>query len=149
MSDLAAGLLLLSNMKTPVTSRRSPRRPSSTRPPLVARLHEMAITRPVHTPQAWWPASRGAGDGVIPNPQMRVLGRPGHGKGALAKRLVAGSMRSWPLVVIDPRDGYDVLLDELAGCDPLDLARHVDRAIDPLSFDHARSSSPRVTAGEW
>lgn len=86
---------------------------------------------------------------MIPNPQMRVLGRPGRGKGALAKRLVVGAMRSWPLVVVDTRDGYGVLLDELAGCDPLDLARRVDRAVDRLTFDHARSSSPRVTAGEW
>lgn len=86
---------------------------------------------------------------MIANPQMAVLGRPGRGKGALAKRLVAGAMRSWPLVVIDPHDGYDVALDELAGCQPLDLSRHVDRAIDPLTFDHARSSSSRVTAGEW
>ncbi len=86
---------------------------------------------------------------MIPNPQMAVLGRPGRGKGALAKRLVAGAMRSWPLVVIDPHNGYDVLLDELAGCEPLDLSRHGDRAIAPLTFEHARSSSPRVTAGEW
>lgn len=148
MSDLAAGLLLLSNMKTPVTSRRSARRPSSTRPPLVGRLHEMAITRPVPAPPAWWPARRRAGDEVIPNPQMRVLGRPGHGKGALAKRLVVDGFRNSARVV-NTRDGYGVLLDEFVGCDPLDLARQVDRAIDPLTLDHARSSSPRVTAGEW
>lgn len=147
MSDLAAGLLLLSNMKTPLTH--SSNRPSPTRPPLVGRLHEMAITRPVPAPPARWPASRVAGGGVIPNPQMAVLGRPGRSKGALAKRLVAGAIRSWPLVVIDPHDGDDVALDELAGCQPLDLSRHVDRAIDPPTCDHARASSPRVTAGEW
>ena len=148
MSDLAAGLLLLSNMKTPVMLTRSRKRPSSTRPPLVGRLHEMAVARPVPA-SAWWRHSRVAGGALIPSPQMTVLGRPGSGKGALTKRLAADAMRSWPVVVIDPHDGHEVLLDELAGCEPLDVLKHVERVIDPLSFEHARSGPPRVTAGEW
>lgn len=148
MSDLAAGLLLLSNMNTPVTSRRSSNRPSSARPRLPGRLHEIALRRPGAALKAWWPASRVAGGGGgIPSPQIPVLGRPRCGKGPVAKRLVAGAPRSWPHVVIDPHDGYDVLLDELAGCEPFDLAPHVDQAIDPLTFELSRA--PRVSAGEW
>lgn len=126
MSDLRAGLLLLSNMKTPLTTSRA--RPSA---PLFGRSHHMAVPH------------------LVPNPQMTVLGRPGSGKGALARRLVAPAMRSWPVVVIDPSDGYEVRLDEFAGREPLDMLKDVDRVIHPLRFQHARSGSPRVSAGEW
>lgn len=84
---------------------------------------------------------------MIP-PQMTVLGRPGRGKGALTTRLGAAATHSWPVVVIDPHEGYEAVLDELAGCEPLHLSRH-DRVIDPLAFDHARAGAPHVTAGEW
>jgi hypothetical protein len=143
MSDLAAGLLLLSNMNPTV---------GSTRPPLVGRLNQMAVTHPDPAPDVSWRHRSVTGGALSPSPQMTVLGRPGTGKGALAKRLVADAMRSWPVVVIDPHDEYDVLLDELAGYEPVALSKHVDQVINPLIVEgqvDAHSIVSRVTAGEW
>ena len=103
---------------------------------------------PVPTPEMWWRHHHAVGGALIPDPQLWVLGRPGSGKGALAKRLVAAS-RSRPVVVIDPSDGYEVVQDQLARRGLLDVSKDVEGVINPPRVDHAQSGSPRVPAGEW
>lgn len=160
MSDRRAWLLLLSNMNASVMLTLWRSRPSSTRPPLAGRLHEMAITRPVAAPEVWWRQHGVAGGARTPNPQisdsvgglMTVLGRPGNGEGARVKRLLADAMRSWPVVAIDPHDGHEELRDELAGCEPLDLSGSVS-VIDPIPIRVGPGDVCRLfddgIAGEW
>ncbi|GAB7007273.1 hypothetical protein JCM18899A_47480 [Nocardioides sp. AN3] len=141
MSDLAAGLLLLSNMKT-LATRSDPCNPSTcAKPPLVGRLHEMAVTRPSPPP-----------DRLGLRPQWVIFGRPGRGKGALVKRhVMAEAIRSWPTVAVDPSREC-VVFDELAGCEPLRLSGSV-RALDPFTITAGSGAvwSPPTdgTAGEW
>lgn len=149
MSDLRTGLLLLSNMSTHLMWTPSRNRTRPNRPPLVGRLHEIAVAHPVPVPEVWRHLNV-PGGGPVRSPQIARLGRLGSGNATLTKRFVAkNALRRWPVVVIDPFDGYEVLLDELAGCEPLPVLKGADRVIDPLTLEHARSNSPRVPAGEW
>jgi len=149
--------------ETPVMSTRPRNRSGrSERTPLVGRLHEMATTRhvPATVPPVWWQRPHLAGRALIKSPQMTVLGqlgrsmsygRPGRGaKAALARWLYVDAMRRTrrPVVVLDAGRGFKVL-DEVAGCEPLDMSGSAGKAIDPLTVKHAFSSSPRVTTGEW
>lgn len=111
-------------------------------------MHEMAITRHVPAPpapQMWSKRSHLAGGSLIKSPQMAVLGQLGRGMGAIAKAACA----RWLHVDAMRRTGRPVVvLDEAANCKSLDLSAYAGRPIDPLTFEHALSSSPRVT-GEW
>jgi hypothetical protein len=147
MSDLAAGLLLLSNMTTPVMFT-APGNPSTTpHRPLAGHLHEIAVTR-CSAPDAMEWRRRNV---TRYAPDTRpVFGRPGHGKGALVKRQVlAEAMRSWPTVAVDPSREY-VVFDELAGCKPLRLSGSM-RVLDPLAITLHTVWSPVAdgSAGEW
>lgn len=75
---------------------------------------------------------------------------PLDGKSALARWLYFDALRSGrPVVVLDARDGCEAL-DELAGCERVDLSGSDDRVIDPLRCGPAPSSSSSSdTAGEW
>ncbi|MDP3972114.1 MAG: hypothetical protein Q8P61_04285, partial [Candidatus Nanopelagicales bacterium] len=94
---------------------------------------------------------------LIEGPQMAVLGRLGRGKtrgpfgkAALARWLYVDTMlrTARPVIVLDAPGGVDVL-DELSGCERLDMSAYAGQVLDPLRFEHARSRAPRVTAGEW
>jgi hypothetical protein len=153
--------------ETPVMSTRSRNRSdlSAARPPLVGRLHEIVTTRPVPTPepQVPWQPPHLAGQALIQSPQMTVLGQLGRGKtygrpgsvakAALARWLYVDAMRRTrrPVVVLDQSEPYPhaFVLDENAGGERLDLSAYADRVIDPLTFERALSTSPRVTTGEW
>jgi hypothetical protein len=151
--------------ETPVMSTRPRNRSGrSERTPLGGRLHEMATTRAVRTQPGSqdWPRPHQAGRSVIRNPEIVVFGqlgrrqsralRPlGGTKSAFARWLYVEALRSGRQVIVldksDPRGEYARLLDEMAGCEP--LAALPGSVIDPPTFKHARSSLPRVTAGEW
>jgi len=121
---------------------------------LVGRLHEMAIARPVAAPpatQGWWQRPHLAGQALIRNPQMVVLGQLGRGKSAAPRPLVGKSaLARWLYFDALCLTGRPVVvLDEAAACKPLDLSAYADRVIDPLSFGHALSSASGDAAGEW
>ncbi len=102
---------------------------SAARPPLVGRLHEMVTTRrPVSNPE----------------PQVRWQ-RP-----HLARWLYVDAMRRTrrPGIVLDQSepDRY-ALLDENAGGER--LSAYADSVLNPLTFEHVLSTSPRLTTGEW
>lgn len=137
-----------------MSSRSRTRQARSTQRPLGGHLHEMATTRPVPAPpQQWWHNPHLAGQALIHNPQVFVLGHPGSGKGrrqprlgktALARTLHLEawrrSQRAWrPLVV----------LDEVAACEPVDPSTLARGVLDPFALA-PRPSTPSVrTAGEW
>ena len=71
---------------------------------------------------------------------------PGNGRGSLARRRYCAALRSArPVVVLDARDGFETL-DEMAGCERLDLSAY-DTSINPLAFGPVPSSSSGDTAG--
>ena len=94
---------------------------STPRPPLVGRLHEMAIARPVAAPpatQGWWQRPHLAGQ--VQNPQMVVvgqLGRLGQGVG----------LSPWGAEM-----GYDVLSGEKFYCDPMGWVLDEAASVDPF-----------------
>jgi hypothetical protein len=74
---------------------------------------------------------------------------PLDGKSALARWLCFDALRSGrPVVVLDARDAFEAL-DDLAGCERVDLAGSDDRVIDPLRGPALSSSSSSDAAGEW
>jgi hypothetical protein len=93
---------------------------------------------------------------------MLVFGELGHekspaplpldGKSVLAGWLYFDALRlSGPVVVLDksePTARYVLALDEMAGCERLDLSAY-DGVIAPLRFGPAPSRSSSDTAGEW
>ncbi len=137
------------------------------RQPLVGRLHAMATLPPhprpvpIPEPQVWWQCPHLAGRAVTQS-QMTVLGQLARGrtygrpdsvaKTALARWLDVEAMRRTrrPMVVLDQGDPdpHALVLDE-AGGERLDLSAYADRVIDPPAFEHALSTSPRVTTGQW
>jgi len=125
---------------------------STPRPPLVGRLHEIAIARPVAAP----PATQGSWQrpplaGQVQNPQMVVVGQLGRGNSAEPRPLVGKSaLARWLYFDALCLTGRQVVvLDEAASVEPFDFSSAPDKRIDPLSFGHALSSSSGDTAGEW
>ena len=73
---------------------------------------------------------------------------PGNGRGSLARRRHFNALRSArPVVVLDAGDGFEAL-DEMAGCERLDLSAS-DTNINPLAFGPVPLSSSGDTAGGW
>ncbi|MDR7254967.1 hypothetical protein J2X46_003969 [Nocardioides sp. BE266] len=141
MSDLRTGLLLLSNMKTPVMLTAPGNPATSPERALVGRLHEMAVTRCPTPRQMEWRRTSVTGYASDPRP---VFGRIRHGKGALVKRQVlAEAMRSRPQAAGRPSRECGVL-DELTGCEPLNLCGPV-RVLDPCAI----TPGPDDKVGEW
>lgn len=127
---------------------------STPRPPLVGRLHEMAVTRPVPAPPAskrWWQRPHQAGQDLIQYPQMVVLGQLGRGKSASPHPLGGKSaLARWLYFDALRLSGRRVVvLDEMATCKPLDLSAYADCEIGPLKFGPGDASSSSDTAGEW
>ena len=124
--------------------------PTATLPPSV-RLHEMAVLKPTCAAAAqtagWWSPML-AGEDLIRNPKVTVLGRVSHGKSlgrphqsSVHRSNKTALMRWLYLDAMRRSDRPVVVFDEVCKVVPFDLSSVSDRATDPFACAPAPTGS--------